>query len=90
MKKVFVILTLFTLLSLSYAPAASADHPGAEGHCPPPFELHHLHDSEMEHHRHIGSDVDRNEDGYICVKHIVNEKHPEKAKHLHIDNNLPL
>lgn len=85
MKKLMISLIFVILLSLSIASAVLADHGDPIAGCPPPFELHHVHDHDGEHegdHRHIGSNKDRNGDGYICVKHISDEKH------LHIDNNV--
>lgn len=86
MKRLFTGLTLVMLLSLGIAPAASAEYSAQVAGCPKPFHLHHLEDDDAGHegsHRHIGSNTDRNGDGYICVKHISPDKH------LHIDNNVP-
>ncbi len=85
MKKLFVVLMLATLVSLNTGAAALADHGEPIGGCPKPFgEPHHAHPHDLHHERHIGTDTDRNGDGYICVKHISPDKH------LHIDNNVPL
>ena len=88
MKRLFTGLMLVMLLSLGIVPAASTDPSELRKGCPnPSFELHHAADHDQGHegeHRHIGSNTDRNGDGYICVKHISDDKH------LHIDNNVPL
>ena len=35
-------------------------------------------------HTHIGADKDLNGDGFMCVKHLPQDKH------LHVDNSIPL
>lgn len=85
MKRLFTALMLVMLLSLGIAPATSAEHgtPPVKG-CPKPFdEPIHAHPHDLHHEGHIGTDADQNGDGYICVKHISDDKH------LHIDNNVP-
>jgi hypothetical protein len=85
--RLFSMLMLVMLLSFGVAPIVSAGHGEPIKGCPKPFELHHAADHDQGHegeHRHIGSNTDRNGDGYICVKHISDDKH------LHIDNNVPL
>ncbi|GIK37532.1 MAG: hypothetical protein BroJett011_13650 [Chloroflexota bacterium] len=84
MKQLFVVLMLVMVVSLSTATAAWADHgkPPIRG-CPKSFDLHDIHHHNDDHeHRHIGSDADRNGDGWLCVKDLGD-------KHLHIDNNKP-
>jgi hypothetical protein len=85
MKKLLIVLMLVLLLSITVVFVALAHEGEPINGCPnPSFELHHIEDHEHEgEHRHIGSDTDRNGDGYICVKHISPDKH------LHIDNNVP-
>lgn len=84
MKRLFVVLVLVTLVSFNTGAAALAeDHQPVNGCPPPPFELHHIHEHDEHGHRHIGSDTDRNGDGYLCVKPLPGNKH------LHIDNNVP-
>lgn len=78
---------LIALLSLPGATAVSADHGPALYGCPDDFPLHHVMDRDHDHmepHRHVGSDVDRNGDGYLCVKHN------NGGAHVHIDNHVPL
>ncbi len=88
MQKLLISLMFVMLLSFGITSTVLADHGEPIKGCPnPTFELHHApdHDEGHEgHHRHIGSNTDRNGDGYICVKHISTDKH------LHIDNNTPL
>ena len=54
--------------------------------CPRPFHLHSIvsHDQHHAHHL-VGSQTDRNADGWICVKHVG----AEGNIHVHIDNNVP-
>jgi hypothetical protein len=85
MKKLLIGLMLMLLLSVIMTAVTLAHQGDPVAGCPPPFKLHHVHEHDQEHegdHRHIGSNTDRNRDGYICVKHISDEKH------LHIDNNV--
>lgn len=87
MQKLFTVLTLVMLLSTGLTPAALADAHGPTYGCPDRFELHPAMDHDQDHqhpHQHIGSDEDRNGDGYICVKHLKDDRH------VHIDNNVPL
>ena len=93
MKKLFFVLTVVMLLSLGLPFVASAGNDGPRG-CPnEEFMLHEVSDHDQHHdgnnhmHRHIGlrvGEIDKNGDGYICVKHLPDNKH------LHIDNNKPL
>lgn len=91
MKKLFFVLTMVMLLSLGLTPLALAGNDGPRG-CPNGgFEPHRIADHDQHHdgndhmHRHIGllKEIDKNGDGYICVKHLSGNKH------LHIDNNVP-
>ncbi len=81
MKRVIGGILLVSLLWLGGGQAALADHGQPVAGCAPGFELHHVHDGEHM-HDHIGSDYDRNGDGYLCVKH------PADKHHLHVDNNV--
>lgn len=60
----------------------------AQGGCPVPFHLHeanhHNHEGDHPHH-HVGTDTDKNGDGWICVQHVG----AGGKVHVHIDNNLP-
>ena len=85
MKRLIAGLILMSMLWVGGAQAVLAEHGEPVAGCAPPFELHHVmnhDDHHMGQHRHIGSDTDRNGDGYLCVKHISADKH------LHIDNNV--
>ena len=83
MKKLLGGLILVSLFWLGGGQAVLALSDGRPvAGCAPPFELHHVMDHDNHHHRHIGSDTDRNGDGYLCVMHISADKH------LHIDNNV--
>ena len=81
-----LVIALVLLLNVASMPVSAQ---GPVGSCPPSFELHeaHHHDHDGEHsHHHIGTDTDKNADGYLCMKHVG--KHGNN--HVHIDNNLPL
>ena len=55
-----------------------------KGGCPDGFALHAAHDHDEHHgHQHVGTDTDRNGDGWICAKHVSDEG----DIHVHIDNN---
>lgn len=89
MKKTMLALLIAMLLVFSMAVTAFAEHGAPAGGCPEKYHLHHLmhHDHEGDHmHRHIGSDIDMNGDGYLCVKHVSSDG----SLHVHIDNYLPL
>lgn len=89
MKKTLLIFTLVTILALLLAGTALAGkNGGPAGGCPDNFDLHQVedHDHEAHEHHHIGSDVDRNGDGYLCVKHVG----AGENNHVHKDNNVPL
>lgn len=81
MKKLMAGLMLVSLLWLGGGQAVLAENGEPVGGCPPSFKLHHVHGGEHW-HDHIGSDYDKNGDGYLCVKH------PADKHHLHVDNNV--
>ena len=56
--------------------------------CPRGYSLVHAdHTHEGEHmHHHIGTDVDRNGDGWICERHVGSAQN----NHVHFDNYVPL
>lgn len=86
MKKLFPIMLLVLSLSL-VAVAVAAANGDPVGGCPDGFQLHEAmqHDDHHGHH-HVGTDTDRNGDGWICEKHVsVNGN-----IHVHIDNKVPL
>jgi hypothetical protein len=86
MRKLYFIAFLVLLLSLSAIAIASASDDPIGG-CPDDFHLHQAADHDEHHgpHRHVGSDTDFNDDGWICVKHAADE-----SIHVHIDNKKPL
>lgn len=74
----FVSMLLLTALS---HPALAQSVPIAG--CPNGFQLHETHNHhDMDLHRHVGTSADRNQDGWICVKHVS----PDGSIHVHIDN----
>ena len=86
MKRWYTVLFLI-LLVFSWTPAVTASSEPIGG-CPTPFHLHNMIDHDNHHgpHRHVGTDTDRNGDGWICVQHVG----ADGATHVHIDNNVPL
>ena len=82
-KPVFFLLLMLLLTSFTTSVAFAADG----GNCPTGFTLvmamHH--DDHEHHHRHVGTSVDQNVDGYICMKAIT----PDETIHVHIDNRVP-
>lgn len=76
-------------IALADAPILVQENGEPIGGCPLPFELHHAVDHDHDHggeHHHIGTDTDKNLDGWICV----NPSGKDNKNHVHIDNNLPL
>ena len=83
-KKLMFALLLVVLLSQFAVPTVfAAAEP--QGSCPPAFELVMAMDHDNHHHRHVGTDTDKNGDGYICMKPVT----PSGKIHVHVDNNLP-
>ena len=75
---------------LALASLALAAPPVAAGSCPDGFHLHAVADGDHEpgEHRHAGVPealLDRNGNGFICVKHVT----PSGDIHVHIDDVLP-
>ena len=68
--------------------AATADQGQPQWDCPPSFHLHEAmhHDDHHGPDRRVGSDADRNGDGWICVQHDS----ADESIHVHIDNHVPL
>jgi hypothetical protein len=83
MKRLIASLLVGAALVLASTSASAAS-------CPNGYHPHTVGDGDHEHgeHQHVGvsmDDVDRNENGYICVKHIG----PSGAIHVHIDDSIP-
>lgn len=83
MKRLIASVLVGTALVLTPTSASAAS-------CPEGFHLHSIDDGNHEHgeHLHVGvsmDEVDRNENGAICVKHIS----PSGAIHVHIDDVIP-
>jgi len=81
----WLVASLLAGSALVFAPAAVS-----AGNCPDGFHLHAVGDGDHEHseHKHVGvsmDDVDRNGNGYICVKHIS----PDGTIHVHMDDIVP-
>ena len=79
------------IILLAVALPASTSHGDAEpaGACPDDFVLHpvgHCDCGEHGEHIHAGVSTDRNDDGWICMKHVS----VDGGVHVHIDNNKPL
>lgn len=86
MKKILIGVVIVLLLTVSIISFVAADEP--QGDCPPKWHLHmvsgHSHEGHGQ-HQHVGNDFDRNEDGYICGKHVGRDGNI----HVHTDNNIP-
>ena len=82
-KLLFAILLVILLSQFAVVNVLAAGEP--IGSCAPGFTLMMAMDHDLHHHQHVGTDADRNGDGWICMKHLT----PTEKIHLHIDNNLP-
>jgi uncharacterized protein YcsI (UPF0317 family) len=83
-KKILFAFLLVVLLSQFAVPTVfAASEP--QGSCPPVFTLEMAMVHDNHHHRHVGTDTDKNGDGYICMKPVT----PSGKIHVHFDNNLP-
>ena len=83
-KKLMFALLLVVFLSQFAVPSAFAA--GApSGSCAPGFTLEMVMDHDGHLHMHVGTDVDQNGDGYICMQPVT----PGGKIHVHVDNNLP-
>lgn len=88
LKKVYLVFALVCVLLLATAGVVFAGSDGPVAGCPPRFELHNLAD-HMDHEHHelpAGKVLDRNGDGYVCVKHVMNNG---VMMHAHTDNKVP-
>ena len=83
-KNVFLsaLLLVFVISSASVLGAGEV-----AGSCPDGFALHPAGPCGCDHqsgsHMHAGTSVDRNGDGFICMKHVSSGG----RVHVHIDNN---
>lgn len=85
MKGSFTTLVLVMLLFFGVALVAETHLGEPVTGCPKLFTVHSVADHDQHHEgHHIGSDTDRNGDGYICVKPLPD------GLHLHIDNDVLL
>ena len=82
-KLTFALLLVMFLSQFAVSTAFAADEPA--GGCAPGFTLEMAMDHDNHHHRHVGTDADKNGDGYICMKTVT----PSGKIHVHVDNNLP-
>ena len=80
-KKLIFALLLVVLLSQFAVPSVfAAGEPS--GRCAPGFTLEMAMEHDNHHHRHVGTDADKNGDGYICMKPVT----PSGKIHVHVDN----
>jgi len=82
-KLMFAFLLVVLLSQFAVSSVFAADEP--VGSCPRFFEIEKVMVHDGHHHRHVGTDTDKNGDGYICMKPVT----PSEKIHVHIDNNLP-
>lgn len=81
MRKVFLGLLGILLLGLILVPVAFAAEGPPVGECPTGFHAHQFHDPGMhEHGHHVGLEVDLNDNGWFCAKHL------NSGKHVHMDD----
>ena len=84
LKKLIFVLILVVLISqFAVSTVFAAGEP--TGNCAPGFTLEMAMVHDNHHHRHVGTDTDKNGDGYICMKPVT----PGGKIHVHVDNNLP-
>ena len=81
-KLVFALLLVFLVAQFT-VPTALADEP--TGSCPSGFMLEEVMPHNEHHHQHVGTSVDQNGDGYVCMTHVT----PDEMIHVHVDNSLP-
>jgi hypothetical protein len=82
-KLAFALILVVFLSHFANSTAFASDEPA--GGCAPGFTLEMAMEHDNHHHRHVGTDADKNGDGYICMKPVT----PTGKVHVHIDNNLP-
>ena len=82
-KLIFALLLVVLLSQFAVQSVFAAVEPS--GRCAPGFTLEKAMEHDNHHHRHVGTDADKNGDGYICMKSVT----PSGKIHVHVDNNLP-
>ena len=82
-KLIFVLLPVLLLSQFSVPTVFAAGEPS--GGCAPGFTLEMVMEHDIHQHQHVGTDADKNGDGYICMKPVT----PSGKVHVHADNNLP-
>ena len=82
-KKLIFALLLVVFLSQFAVPSAFAANVPSGG-CAPGFTLEMAMEHDNHHHKHVGTDADKNGDGYICMKPVT----PSGKIHVHVDNNV--
>lgn len=83
-KIVFALMMAVLIAQFAVPTVLAADEP--TGSCPTGFTLEMAMDHDMHHHhQHVGTSVDQNGDGFICMQHVT----PDETIHVHVDNNLP-
>lgn len=83
-KKILFAFLLVVLLSQFAVPTVFAAGESSD-RCAPGFTLEIAIVHNNHHHRHVGTDADKNGDGYICMEPVT----PSEKIHVHVDNNLP-
>ncbi len=82
-KFVFALMLVVLLSQFAISTVFAAGEPA--GSCAPGFTLMMAMAHDEHHHQHVGTDVDLNADGYICMMPVT----PDGKIHVHMDNNLP-
>ena len=82
-KLIFALLLVMFLSQFAVSTVLEVDEPA--GGCAPGFTLEMAMIHDDHYHRHVGTDADKNGDGYICMKPVT----PTGKIHVHVDNNLP-
>ncbi len=82
-KLLFAFLLVMLLSQFAVSTVFAAGEP--TGSCAPGFTLEMAMEHDNHHHRHVGTDADKNGDGYVCMKPVT----PSGKIHVHVDNNLP-
>jgi hypothetical protein len=81
-KLVFTVLLVVVLSQFAAFTAYAMGEPA--GGCAPGFTLEMVMAHADHQHKHVGTDADRNGDGFICMKPVT----PDGKIHVHVDNNV--